>query len=376
MNAAEKLTKARSALVLEDPFFGTLVLRLIPKPDPSCKTLWTDGAALGYSPDFVDSLSFDELKGSLRHEVLHCALAHHARRGDRDAERWNIAADYATNALLRGRATLPAGALDNPDFDGLAAEDIYCRLPQPPPSPDQAPDPDPGGTGEVRDAGAGDDPGTTPSPAELARSAAEWKVATAQAAQAAKNAGKLPADMARELDRVVDPRLPWREILRRFIDRAARTDYSWLPPNRRHVHAGRYFPSARSERLREIAVAVDTSGSIDAETLSQFAAELSAIAAEIGAGLTVIYCDARIQRVETYTREDLPLALNPVGGGGTDFRPVFEYLASRPEDPPACLIYLTDLWGTFPDFEPDFPVLWVATDDAQEAPWGETLPII
>ena len=373
MNATEKMTKARSALVLEDPFFGTLVLRLTPKADPSCETLWTDGAALGFSPDFVDRLSFDELKGSLRHEVLHCALAHHARRGDRDAERWNIAADYATNALLRGRATLPAGALDNPAFDGLAVEDIYSKLPRP--YPTQAPNPDPGGSGEVRDPAEGDAAGTTPSPAELARSVAEWQIAVAQAAQAAKNAGKLPADMAREIDRVVNPRLPWREILRRFIDRAARTNYSWLPPNRRHVYAGRYFPSARAERLREIAVAVDTSGSIDAETLARFAAELSAIAAEIGAGLTVIYCDARIQRVETYTREDLPLTLNPAGGGGTDFRPVFEHLASRAEDAPACLIYLTDLWGTFPDFEPDYPVLWAATRDAQDAPWGETLPL-
>ena len=72
MTAKEKLIKARAALVLDEPFFGSLVLRLNVLEDSSCNTLWVNGSSLGFNPSFVDSLSMDKLKGCLCHEVLHC----------------------------------------------------------------------------------------------------------------------------------------------------------------------------------------------------------------------------------------------------------------------------------------------------------------
>jgi len=125
---AQKITRGRVQLILKQPFFGTLSLRLklIPGTLP---TMATDGSRIVYNPAFVDQLKPAELEGTLAHEVLHCALGHQCRRGQRDPELWNVAADFAINPILIGNGfVLPAGALIDPAFNNLSAEEIYARL--------------------------------------------------------------------------------------------------------------------------------------------------------------------------------------------------------------------------------------------------------
>ena len=125
----EKLSRARTQLLLNQPFFGTLCLRLKLVPMPSFPTMATDGRRLVYNPAFVEKLTPAELEGVLAHEVMHCALAHHCRRGERDAQLWNQAADYAVNPILISNGiTLPKDALIDPAFADLGAEEIYARL--------------------------------------------------------------------------------------------------------------------------------------------------------------------------------------------------------------------------------------------------------
>ncbi len=127
-STAQKLTRARVQLLLGQPFFGTLSLRLKLLPG-SLPTMATDGSRIVYSPAFVDELKPAELEGTLAHEVLHCALGHQCRRGNRDPELWNEAADLAINPILIGNGfTLPVGALFEPGFENLSAEEIYARL--------------------------------------------------------------------------------------------------------------------------------------------------------------------------------------------------------------------------------------------------------
>src|ERR1700682_1457576 len=124
----QKLTRARTQLLLNQPFFGTLCLRLKLMPG-SRPTLATDGVRIIYNPSFVDSLTPAELEGCLAHEVLHCALGHHARRGVREPRLWNHAADYAINPILvKNGLKLPAGVLLDPQYENLPAEEIYARL--------------------------------------------------------------------------------------------------------------------------------------------------------------------------------------------------------------------------------------------------------
>ena len=382
MDSQEKIVKARSLLVLDEPFFGSLVLRLSPVSDPSCDTLWTDGVSLGFSPDFVEAQSMDVLKGCLCHEVMHCALSHHARRGARDSKKWNVAADYAVNGIIRDKFSLPDGALFNPDFVSLSAEEIYNNLPDGTGGQDkggssggdqdqsQGPS-DPGGCGEVRDV-PGDDGGIA-SPSDLSKAESEWTVVVAQAAQQARAFGSLPAGMDRVVEQIVNPKIDWRSLLHRFMDQVARSDYSWMRPNRRHVHSGLYLPSCRNNDIGTIVVAVDTSGSISQNTLDQVVAELRAIVQDFRCDVSVVFCDSQVQGIEHFYDGDLPDRLIPKGGGGTDFRPVFEWIDRESVDL-SCLIYFTDLCGDFPESGPMFPVLWITEGQAlKEVPFGEVI---
>src|SRR5260370_18136678 len=88
----------------------------------------TNGREIIYNPTFVDEVKPLELEAVLAHEVLHCALGHHCRRGERDPRLWNEAADLAINPILMGNGfTLPDGALFDPSFDNMSAEEIYAR---------------------------------------------------------------------------------------------------------------------------------------------------------------------------------------------------------------------------------------------------------
>lgn len=375
----EKLTRARAALIMSQPFFATLALHLDLIEDASCGTMWTDGKALGYSPAFVEEISPSELQGVIAHEVMHCAALHHVRRGNRDGKRWNEACDYAINAdLIAAGFKLPKGGLVDPAFAGRGAEEIYKILgDQPDDSGDQPGGNDPGACGEIRDGAPAH------APAVLAEQEAEWKANVRQALAVAKaqNAGSIP-DYLKTLDVVtIAPRIDWRGELRRFIDQSNVKDYSWSRPNRRFIGRGLILPGYVADSLAHLVVAVDTSGSIDKDALSAFAAELGAALDEGAADrVTVIYCDAAVKGTETFDRGD-NLSIKPIGGGGTRFAPAFDWIAENAPDASA-VVYFTDLECSAGHFgeEPAAPVLWAAWGDsrrvdelAARAPFGETL---
>jgi len=199
-------------------------------------------------------------------------------------------------------------------------------------------------------------------------------MAVRQAAAVAKARGSMPGDLGRLAQEAVRSRVDWRSVLIRFAQQAARDDYSWSRPNPRYFAAGLYLPSLRSEAMGPLVVAIDTSGSIDNVLLGQFEAEVRAIAEDLRpARVHVLSCDAEVRRHDVFEKDD-PITVVPgVGGGGTDFRPVFEAVDGL-EDAPAAIVYLTDLAGTFPEKEPQVPVLW-ATTSQRQAPFGETVAV-
>src|SRR5258708_9858026 len=123
---AVRIQKARTALLLDHPFYGSLLFRLGGRPSGSIQTMATDGVSLFYNPEFVETLNAAELAGVLAHEVMHPALQHHTRRADRDRERWNMACDYVINPLLLDAGlTLPKDVLIDHGFRGMSAKRIY-----------------------------------------------------------------------------------------------------------------------------------------------------------------------------------------------------------------------------------------------------------
>jgi predicted metal-dependent peptidase len=399
--AKEKMVKARSRLVLDHCFWGMLALKLKMIPDESCETATTNGETLLYNPEYVNSLTSDELMGLEAHEVWHCALGHIWRMGSRDKMIANMAMDYVANdGLIEAGFTLPEGALIDPAYKGMSFEDVYDILmkkaqSQPKPKPgDQSGKQqgqsggksggkgDPKGDSKDQDSEGSEqdnypDPGKcggvySPSSDKIEEFKMDWKASVTQAIQVSQ--GKLPANLKKLLDiEVLNPTLPWYILLRDFVERTARNDYNWSKPSRRYLAQDLIMPGLISEELPQIAVVVDSSGST-AAFQPQFATEASAVLSAYKTRISLIYCDAAIQSVEEYETEDLPLKIEAIGYGGTDFRPPFEYIREKGLTP-ACVIYLTDLYGTFPEQEPEYPVMWVSVTPDKQAPWGETVPI-
>lgn len=365
--AMRDVSLARTKMVLgkdaKSVFFATLALRLEAGVDWSIDTAATDGRRLLVNPEWFAKLPRDQQLGVVAHEVMHPAMGHHARRGSRTAKRWNIACDAAINPLLRdaGFVLPPEGVFPgvcpfNKLPVGLSAEEYYVRLPA---DEEDGRGSDPGGCGEVMEAAE--------DPAAQTQAIADWQVAVAQAHQAAKQRGTLPAGLQRLVDETLQPVVDWRNVLREFVRSQAKNDYSWSRPNRRFVHLGIYLPSLHSEQIGDIVIAVDTSGSIGSDMLNAFAAECEGILSAYDCSVSIVYCDCEVQHVQQWRSTDGPLVLEPRGGGGTSHVPVWQWLSEQ-ADTPECVICLTDGMTDFGS-DPGVPVLWCLTQDCSP-PFG------
>lgn len=393
-----KVTKAKTQLVMEYPFFGCLALRLITRETREIPTLATDGVSLYYNPEYVDKMDMELVRSAIAHEVMHCALAHPLRRYNRDPMRWNLATDYAINPILKDSGfKLHESWLIDPEYFDMDADTIYNKLPEPkviklsgcgmlhdhPMCGGGMSDGDGDGKDKKKGKGGGKDGdkdkkgpggiGHHMSEADIRKAESEAKIVLAQAAAVAKMQGKLPASLERMVENIVNPKVDWRQKLRRFLEEISKNDYAWIRPNRKLIASGVYMPGLYSLEVGEVVIAIDTSGSISPKELDAFAAEVSSILESVTPKMIhVIYCDADIAgEVEHYDKFDLPLNLKARGGGGTDFRPPFDWV-EKEQMLPKCLIYFTDMCcSSYPE-EPHYPVMWMSTSESyRNPPFGE-----
>jgi len=398
-----KLVAARTWLIIDKPFLGALVLRLpLVQADPKwCPSTATDARSFYYNPKYIESLSFEQTKFILAHEALHCALSHFARREHRDKRRWDIACDFAVNPLLIADGLRPPrGALILDGFKDMTAEEIYPYIQE---NSDEEPmdqhlydqddqgsqgsgrgGGDGGGQGEDRSEGGGSDGETDPnahgapqppplSAPERDAFAKQWQQRMASAAQQALQAGKLGGSLARLVDHLLQPQLPWRMLLARYMTQAARTDYSFTHPSRREGPA--ILPGLRGQHI-DLVVALDTSGSISDEEMKEFVSEINAIKGQVGARITLHACDERLAADGPWTFEpweEIELPKKFQGGGGTKFTPVFEW-AEDQDRQPNLLLYFTDAKGEFPKREPGYPVIWLVKGK-EKVPWGQRIQL-
>ncbi len=372
MEIEKRLSKAKTSLVLEHPFIGNIALNMPFEVTTEVPTAATNGKMVKFNPDFCEKLSDEELKFLVAHECMHPMLEHPFRRGERDIRRWNKAGDYVINQLLvdENMGKMPEGGLYDNDVwqQGNGTTDgIYKVLP--------AEEDGEGGVGSV---GGQGDPldeclDADGSPAEQEQNAAEWKVKVAQAAQAAKMMGKMSAGVERFVGTVLQPKVDWREVLQRFVEKCKDDTRSWARPNRRFLSQGMYLPSTSGEAMGELVVAVDCSGSIGQEEIDQFASEVLTIKEDSNpSAIHVVYFDNEVSHYDKFTRDD-EVHITPHGGGGTAFSPVFEYLEKHNIEPVAC-VFLTDLYCSDFGNEPAYPTLWVTTDsNSTDAPFGEVV---
>ena len=158
--SAHRLSDCVTALLRDQPFFGSLALRLPIRADASRETIASDGHEIRYSPQWVADTDADLIKTAIGRVVLACTLKHHTRRGERNPERWQRASQLVTHGLLRDAGfTLPP---DAEAWEGLSVEQAYDRLPEPEDSDGDGTDSPPSGAGgnaaDAQSATSDDDP--------------------------------------------------------------------------------------------------------------------------------------------------------------------------------------------------------------------------
>ena len=367
MKLERRLAKARTSLILEQPFIGTLALNMPMMLDDSIPTACTNGKWVKFNPKFIEDLDDEQLKFLVAHEVFHPMFEHMYRLNGRDMRRWNRAGDYVINQLLTDEKIgrfIDGGCLNKNIYDagGGTTDGIYKILEE---QDGGQPGGDPGGTGQ--DIQEADGTAT-----DQEQQMADLKVTIAQAAQAARMAGKLSENLQRLIGDFLQPKVDWRDVLRRFVMKAKTDERTFARPNRRFFTQGMYLPSRSGEKLGEMVVALDCSGSIDDKTLNEFAAELRAIHCD-GAPekLHVVYFHHEVCKHEVFMPDDEVGKLVSPGTGGTAFSPIFQFLEENDINPVACVV-LTDLCCDDFGPAPSYPTLWVS-NYSDKAPWGEVV---
>ena len=406
-----KLATARTRLILDKPFLGALVLRLpaVPADQSWCETTFSDGKAFYYNHDYLDALDVEQTQFALSHEALHCALSHYFRRGHRVKHRWELACDYAVNSMLINDGLRPTpDAAWLREYEGMTAEEIYpCiedndnggerDLEQNKAEGDDDNDSEDqdrsdggadqqrqqqdnrDGAGEQKQSPEGQGEKGAPAPAAMSPQEQEalsvqWQQRLAAAAQNALQSGKLEGDMARMVDFLLQPKLPWRMLLARYMSMTARDDYSYSRPSTRRGDPAVY-PSMRSSETN-VVVVIDTSGSISEDEIQEFISEIDAIKSQVRARITLLACDSELNYgcpwyFEPW--EEFAKDIEIRGGGGTSFRPAFEW-ADAQDRMPDLLMYFTDAEGVFPEVEPMYPVLWLVKGK-ETVPFGHRIQL-
>lgn len=420
-NASEILAFCRQQVLYRHPFCGAVAmgLELVPVRDRRCPTAMTDGKSVFFDISFLGSLSQAEREFVLGHEIWHVIMMHFLRSGDADRETFNIAADMEVNQLLEADGfEAPADALfpnkshsRRCEYDfpsGLSAEEYYALLmkedrnkrPQDSQggegqdgkgqgkgkgrqqkgspckgqfdrhfdkSTDYEAEANAGGEAKDKYGAKGVDPDFSPASVrtegderEAVERVREAVVSAAQ--QTERTCGSLPGHVKRIVDALLEPKLPWRELLAAFMTSSMDCRTNWSAPNRRFAWSGTYLPSHAGEQVR-VAIGIDVSGSCT-DDCRKFLTEVAAIAKSFGSyELHVIQCDTEVKAYDKFD-EGNPLdwengQIELKGFGGTRLRPIFDYITLNELDVDAVIVF-TD--GECEEFDDDcgvgVPVLW------------------
>jgi predicted metal-dependent peptidase len=384
-DARERLVTARIGLLLRHSFFGNLATRLqLINADEWCATAATDGQKFYYNSRFIMMLKPKEVEFLVAHEVLHVVYDHMGRRNHRDPQIWNIADDYCVNADLKrhkvGQFITTVPCLYEQKYDGKPAEEVYDDLMKNVQKIsmddliDQLLDDHLDGDDGEGD-GDGDQEGKGKgrpklSDEEKERIRQEVKQAIINAAQSAE-AGQLPAGVERLIRQHTNPVMPWRELIQTNLTSAIRTDYSWMRPSRRGWHMDAIMPGMTPGEEIDVVVAIDMSGSISNKQAQQFLGEIGGMMDAFDGYKVHVFCfDTDIYNPADFNSENMDSidTYEPMGGGGTDFDAIFEYL-KKVGNVPKRLICFTDgypcgSWG-----DPDYcDTTWIIHGDPNPNP--------
>lgn len=418
LSAEDRIIKSKISLMKVSPFFSYLVMHMKFQRNDKSHTIGVDpDGNVFWNKGWIEKLTDNELRNIICHESLHLVLRHCERAKTRDKDLWNRAVDACVNQMLiqNGFKDLPKGGVipkyDEYHFNGISigdiskktAEEIYDELSKAKGKQKgkgkvkKADDDDGEGDSEYEfdehipdvqkenkdakdikekpqsnggkneDSQEGEDSDSENKEPNISKNEdldEKWGRILSEATTHARMAGKGTLGMDRYVEKLLNPKMNWKSILQREITQESAVDYTWSVPSRRSHEYGIYLPSQKKENIN-LAIAIDSSGSIDNATLQAFLSHTRDVVASFqNISLTVIVCDCKIQATYEFTNaniEDIK-KIKLSGYGGTDFTPVFTYLGKNKPDV-KLVIYLTDgECGEKPEMKKyNGRVLWILT---------------
>ncbi len=343
----KNIEKAKAKLSLEHPFFGAIASNLEIKNNTSIAAVVFKGDILEINYEYLEVLSLDEIATILANAAMKQLLFHKERSKGKVAYLWDIASDFAINELLaKNGFSIPPLLNYSSRFERLSAEEIYKILLSEQDIKEQ----------EEQEK-------------EKIIEDSNFNEFLEAIIQKHLDSDNLPEGIEEFISSAKKSIISWRELLYKYINYHAKIDYRLFPSNKKHLWRGIALPSIYSDKLK-IAVAIDTSASIEKSALTQFLKELEAIMQSFrDYEIEFIECDYKIQRHQRLLPL-MPLVSSLKGGGATDFRPVFEHIEKLREDF-KFLVYFSDGEGIYPQ-RASIETLWVLTKE-NSPPFGEKI---
>jgi len=355
-NIQTKISQAKSKLLLNHPFFGALAAKLEMVQNDDIQSFKSNGIKLEYNSDFLQKIDSAQMEFVFANGAMHASLAHEARKNGRSGWLWQLSTDYAINDMLvQNGLVRPDEAHYSKRFSGMYAEEIYAELKEDILRDELEYEADE--TEDVQDDKSEQNRQNTPQKTDALSEQLFEEFAKAKLEEEAKNS-EMPVGIGRFFSIADEGKVDWRKELSAALQRFYRDDYVLIPPSKKLLYRGIYLPSSTTQRVK-IVVAVDSSGSVDEKLLNEFLSELNFLMLSVANfEIDMLVCDDKIRSHKTFFGGDI-LEADIKGGGGTDFRPVFEFIDKELLDV-QLLLYFTDLDGIFPSEEPNYEVKWVA----------------
>ena len=393
----QRLLLSRMRIICANGFYGLLLMHMRYGIDESCSTAATDGERIFFGPQFLEDLSDGELDFVMMHEIMHVVLQHCFRGQDKDDELFNIACDIVVNSniLLSNDMDLKSIRLrkygeamhlapNGEEGHKYTATEVYDMLSKEVGALNGGkPDMTDGATasGKGADGDQWDDHSQWGTIEEDSVLKDTWRKRVLDACEAVeiRNAcqgcgANLPAFARRLLQELRAPQTDWRTILNEFIQEEV-VDYSFSPPDKRYD--GPFFLpdfNEKEETVENILFMIDTSGSMTDRMITAAYSEVKGAIDQFGGKLKGLlgFFDEDIVEPQPFEDEEEFRIIKPMGGGGTNFAIIFEYVKRFMPTPPASIIILTDGEAPFPKEEAagGVPVLWLLNNEIVQPPWG------
>ena len=398
--AKEKLVAARIKMLFNQPFFGNIACRLQLKDvtdDGWCPTAATDGRHFFYNRNFVNNLNTQQCVFLVGHEIGHCIYEHFLRVGDRNKQYWNMAGDYKINGMLVrekiGEIIDQVNICYDPKYntDEWYTENVYDDL-----ESQQAPvkmtldvhldvegegedgKPCQGGDGDGED-GEGKGKGKKPtiSKDDAKAISDELKNAVIQAAQSV-GAGNVPAEIARMIGELTDPKMDWRALIRVSLESNMKNDFTFMTPNRKSQFNNVVLPAMNKEQMIDICIAMDASGSIGQDDCTTFLSEVKGIMDQFGCYRIRIWSfDTAVYAYDEFTHDDGRdiTEYKIVGGGGTDFVCNWDYMKENDITPDQFIMFTDgEPWRSWGDEDYCDTLFLIKNKYSKpEAPFGQSV---